>query len=393
MPQDYRLLLKKAEIVGFLERICQALELTDTQRRLAESRYEAAGTWLADVDNPLLRNLTIYPQGSVALGTTVKPLGRNEHDVDLVSFVPGLTDALPPTALKRAIGDRLRANGHYAPILEEKPRCWRLNYATEFHLDITPSISNPRCVAGGELVPDKQLAVWKPTNPKGYRALFERRASLQPRLRVRKAVEEGVRAEVEPLPARMQVKDVLCRTVQLAKRHRDIYFERLDATLAPISVIITTLAARSYEACVLNNEYESELDLLRDILRLMPDFIEEQTIGGKRQWCIWNETTDGENFAEKWNTDPERAEAFFRWHARVQTDLERLAEIEGLDLLTKSLTESFGSRPVAEAAGSLTGDVTRARAAGLLSVAPGVGLSIGAGAASLVRTNTFFGAE
>jgi hypothetical protein len=385
------LLLKKAEVAGFLERICQALELTDAQRQLAEARYKAVGVWLADADNPLLRNLTIYPQGSVSLSTTVKPRGRNEYDVDLVSFVPGLTDAFPPAALKRAIGDRLRANGHYAPILEEKPRCWRLNYANEFHLDITPSIRNPRCGAGGELVPDKQLAVWKPTNPKGYRALFERRASLQPRLLFRKALEEGRRAEMEPLPARMQVKGVLRRTVQLAKRHRDIYFERLDATLAPISVIITTLAARSYERCVLNGDYESELDLLRDILRLMPHFIEERTIGGRRQWFIWNESTDGENFAERWNAEPDRAEAFRRWHARVQTDLDRLVEIEGLDLLTKSLTESFGTRPVAEAAGSLTSDVTRARAAGLLSVAPGVGLSIGAGAGPLVRKNTFFG--
>src|SRR6266516_7825899 len=114
------------------------------------------------------------------------------------------------------IGARLRVNGLYAPILEEKPRCWRLNYANEFHLDITPSIRNPLCAAGGELVPDRDLRDWKPTNPKGYRALFERRASLQPRFR-RVAVEEGKRADVEPFPARMQVKGVLRRALQLAK--------------------------------------------------------------------------------------------------------------------------------------------------------------------------------
>ena len=38
------------------------------------------------------------------------------------------------------------------------------------------------------------------------------------------------------------------------------------------------------------------------------------------QWYIWNETTHGENFAEKWNRRPERAEAFFAWHARFYSD-------------------------------------------------------------------------
>ena len=42
-------------------------------------------------------------------------------------------------------------------------------------------------------------------------------------------------------------KGILPRTVQLAKRHRDIHFQSLDPCLAPISVIITTLTSRSYE--------------------------------------------------------------------------------------------------------------------------------------------------
>ncbi len=57
--------------------------------------------------------------------------------------------------------------------------------------------------------------------------------------------------------------------------------------------------------------YESELDLLCDIVRHMPDIIETRPIGGGLQWFIWNETTSGENFAEKWNRDPSRAKAFF----------------------------------------------------------------------------------
>ena len=125
--------------------------------------------WLADADDAMLRALAIYLQGSTALGTTVKPIIRNEHDVDLVAHNPSISGSTAPGIVKKVIGDRLKLNGRYAPILEEMPRCWRLNYANEFHLDITPSIINPTCVHGGELVPDKKVREWCASNPKGYR--------------------------------------------------------------------------------------------------------------------------------------------------------------------------------------------------------------------------------
>ena len=143
-------------------------------------------TWLAEAESPLLRTLSIYLQGSTALGTTVKPIGRNELDVDLVAHMRNL-GMLPPATVKKIIGDRLRANGNYARLLVEMPRCWRLDYANEFHLDITPSIRNRECTNGGELVPDKALKEWKASNPKGYASVFQRRAALQPRIRASKS--------------------------------------------------------------------------------------------------------------------------------------------------------------------------------------------------------------
>ena len=391
---DRQMMLKKAETVGVLERMCQALELTGTQSDLAKGRYESVGTWLAEAESPLLRTLSIYLQGSTALGTTVKPIGRNEHDVDLVAHMPNL-GPLPPTIVKKTIGDRLRANGNYAPLLVEMPRCWRLDYANEFHLDITPSIRNPECENGGELVPDKALKEWKASNPKGYNALFDQRAALQPRMRMMKSegAQDRARADsIEPYPVATGLKGLLRRTIQVAKRHRDVYFVDLDACLSPISVVITTLAARSYEYCVSHFAYDSELDVLRDIVRHMPAFIETRMVGGRPHWFIWNETTSGENFAEKWNNDPSRAEAFFAWHTQATADLDRLADIEGIDLLNKSLSESFGRAPVTKAFDAMTQEVSAARRAGRLYVAPAVGLSDAATAATQVRANTFFGA-
>jgi Second Messenger Oligonucleotide or Dinucleotide Synthetase domain len=393
MYVDRRVIARKSQLINILERLCQALELTDTQYALAKKRYEGVGEWLADAENPLLRALIIYLQGSTTLGTTVKPIGRNEHDVDLVAHMPNL-GRLPPATIKRAIGSRLRENGNYAPLMEEMPRCWRLNHANEFHMDITPSIPNPECGNGGELIPDKAMQQWMASNPKGYKVLFERRAVLQPRMRLVKSesfATDGARAEIEPYPGAGGFKGILRRTIQIEKRHRDVYFAGHDPCLMPISVVITTLASRSYEYCVTRFAYDSELDVLRDIVRHMPAFIETRVIGGRQQWFIWNETTSGENFAEKWNNDPRRAEAFYGWHARALADLDKLTDLEGLDRLNKSLSESFGQPPVKMALDALTEEASAARRAGRLAVAPAIGLSTNA-IGTRVRANTFFGA-
>src|ERR1035437_5047647 len=160
MYADQRTIMRNAQLVGVLERLCQGLELNDSQFELAKARYHAVGRWLAGAEKKLSRTVLIYPQGSTAIGTTVKPIGRIEHDVDLVSHVVEPDQLISPAALKSAIGNRLRSNGQYAPFLEEMGRCWRINYAGEFHLDITPSIPNPGCPKGGVLVPDKTLKAW-----------------------------------------------------------------------------------------------------------------------------------------------------------------------------------------------------------------------------------------
>jgi hypothetical protein len=391
---DPKLQARQTQIVAVLEMVCESLELSPTQFTLAKQRYEGAGACLAGSEKPVLRSIAIYLQGSTALQTTVKPLGVNEHDVDLVAHVADLDVQVSPAALKKAIGDCLRGNGNYAPLLEEMPRCWRLNYANEFHMDITPSIPNPECRFGGELVPDKTLKEWKASNPKGYKLLFERRAKLVPVIRLRKHIAaDSARASVEPYPEPGGFKGILRRTVQIAKRHRDMLFVD-DPDVAPLSVIVTTLASRSYEWCVTNREYENELDLLFDVIRHMPDTIEMRRVDGRDQWLIWNETTEGENFAEKWNRRPERAEAFFTWHARFCSDLVELEAVRGLDRLGDALKSLFGSRPANAAIDTLTDRVSTARRAGNLHVAPTIGLSVSALPASTsVQANTFYGSN
>jgi len=389
---DPKLMARRTQVVEVLDKVCDFLELSPSQFTLAKQRYDGVGACLAGSDELVLQAITIYLQGSTALGTTVKPIGVNEHDVDLVAHVPDLDAEISPAALKKAIGDCLRASGTYAPLLVEMPRCWRLNYANEFHMDITPSIPNPTCRFGGELVPDRTLKVWKASNPKGYKRLFEERAKLAPVIRLRKGiVADSAQASIEPYPEPGGFKGILRRTVQIAKRHRDIMFVD-EPEVAPLSVIITTLLSRSYEWCVTNHEFDNELELLFDVIRHMPDTIEVSRVDGRDQWFIWNETTAGENFAEKWNRRPERAEAFYDWHRRFRSDLVQLETVTGIDRLGDALKGLFGSRPANAAIEFLTDRVSTARREGNLRVAPAIGLSVGSVPASTpVRSNTFYG--
>ena len=391
---DPKLQARRTQVVEVLEMVCESLELSNAQFAQAKQRYEGVGGCLAASENPVLRAMTVYLQGSTALRTTVRPIGVNEHDVDLVAHVPDLDVEISPAALKKAIGDCLRANGNYAPLLEEMPRCWRLSYANEFHLDITPSIPNPNCPSGGELVPDKDVRAWKASNPKGYKRLFEERAKLAPFIRLRKQVAlDSARASIEPYPESGGFKGILRRTVQIAKRHRDVMFVD-DPDVAPLSVIITTLASRSYEWCVTQHEYDNELELLFDVIRHMPDTVETRNVGARLQWFIWNETTAGENFAEKWNRRPERAEAFYAWHERFCADLAELEAVSGLDRLGDALKSLFGSRPATAAIDTLTERVSAARHEKRLRVVPAVGLSVAAiPASTAVRANTFYGSN
>jgi len=385
-------MLRRSELYNLLDALCHEIELSDSQFNAAKANYEAVGNWLAGSEHESLKKLDIYVHGSTILGTTVKPIGRDEHDVDLICHVPGFSPARSPAELKKLIGDRLRANGKYAAILEEKKRCWRLNYAREFHLDISPTVPNRSCVNGGELVPDKTLREWKPTNPKGYRKIFERRADLMPSLRILKAFAMDAQANIDPFPSKRTKKGILRRTVQLLKRHRDIAFMTVEEDIAPISIIITTLASQAYEMCVGRFEFNTELDVVIETIRMMPIFIERRMVGGKNLWIVDNESTTGENFAERWNSEPARARAFYGWHKQALEDFERFATLEGVDLLTKELSKSLGSKEVGEVFNGRTCEISEARSAMKLFVAPTVGLTVSSPArATQVLRNTNFG--
>lgn len=111
-----------------------------------------------------------------------------------------------------------------------------------------------------------------------------------------------------------KVKTPLQRSVQLLKRHRDIMCEGLPHDRkdnAPISIIITTLAASAY-----NNE-ANLYEALSNILSNTEKYIERD--GDK--YIIENPVMKEENFAKKWNEKPEKAKEFFAWLNSAKIDI------------------------------------------------------------------------
>ncbi|BAU38751.1 hypothetical protein APT_01669 [Acetobacter pasteurianus NBRC 101655] len=380
---------RSSRIISLLDKVCMKIEPSQNQYDLAEERYLAVGKWIAGAADDLLQNSSICVQGSFATSTAIRPPEQSEYDVDLLCYVPNYDLSLQPISLKKALGDRLQQHATYGKMLEEKARCWRLNYANEFHMDITPAIPNQACKNGGCLVPDKELRRWKESNPRGYSKLFKARAALEPRFEKYESFSvEAAYDSVEPFPKRKEMQGFLRRIVQLSKFSRDFYFSKKSLALWPISIIITTLTSRSYEFCVGKYVFQDELDLLCKVVEHMPDTI---ICKDGISWQILNETTTGENFAEKWNTDPNRAKAFFAWHQKFLEDLRKLRVSVGLDVIRKDLSDSFGVEAVTEVFDDITTEVSSARQKQKLAVSAELGLTTDSACRAIIPKNTFYG--
>lgn len=333
-------------IFGFL---IEELDVPPSKYEDAKNHYDAVGSWLNDEGSPLAAfNPTIYPQGSFALGTVIKPIGDDDYDVDAVCQLKLSERQTTQKGLKNAVGARLKQHKAYVGMLEpEGRRCWTLKYADEsqFHLDILPCIPDdyqwllalgiPEDIAKHAIcITDKETwdtdPQWPRSNPKGYLTWFKSRMRVRfDEARSRIAMEK--KAEVEQVPE-YEVRTPLQRAVQILKRHRDLKYNGDDDK--PISIIITTLAAHAY-----NNEADL-FDALRNMLPKMRSAIE---LRGTVYW-VANPVNPKENFADKWEKTPRKRQLFFEWITSLDVLYQELLNADSMTKVGSILNESFGER-------------------------------------------------
>jgi hypothetical protein len=381
-----------AQFNDILEAFGTTLDITETQYNAAVKSYEAVGKWLSKEGSVLVPyEPEILPQGSFMLGTMVKPEHENDElDIDLVCQMKGKAPGWTQFDLKQKVGDQLKSNDTYKTMLDEEGRrCWTLVYSevANYHMDILPCIvsKNYKTVMAksfteGELrnigdlairITDKKEAnyqtstspeEWLKSNPFGYSRWFFQQANLT----LRKA--GWILEAIQPVPTYRKDKLPLQRVVQILKRHRDVMFNGNDNK--PISIIITTLAAKAYQ---------KDIDVISALLNVTTNLrncIEERYSEKHKRMIKWigNPVNEEENFADKWPDNPKREENFFKWLNQVNTDIQKVIQQREMKNIQESLEHPFGKEIIAKAFSNYGNSLRLNREAGVLKMAAGTGM-------------------
>lgn len=345
-----------------LKDILEKIELPDGAYEKAERRYKDIGEWLHREDSSCLEyDPLVFSQGSFRVGTAIKPDVDEEYDLDMgCNLRQGLSKRdITQEQLKNHVGAELELYRKARGIkeeLSEKERCWRLEYADglSFHMDIVPCI--PESETGRGVLKKRmveysrfddalaqnvsELAVsitdntdprykittdeWRISNPEGYARWFETR--MKTAQSIINEREMSCKASIDSLPY-YQWKTPLQQAIQLLKRHRDTMFKDNEDS-KPISVIITTLAAKAYDG-------ETDLaSALTNILSRMGDHI------NAAMPLVPNPVNPAEDFAEKWydegSAQYKLQENFYKWLYQARADFKALCTKDNSQLVVEA---------------------------------------------------------
>lgn len=355
---------------AIIEALSKSLDIPDSAYQAAETRYKSLSTWLSDPNKALTASYSphVFPQGSFRLGTVNKPLDReDDFDLDLsCNLKSGLDETqISQKDLKdlfqKDLAKYCSEKGIQSP-LEEKRRCWRLNYQdqTSFHIDAVPAIPasmekratlQERMINFGQnehlanSASSSALSItdnedrsykaipgqWHSSNPEGYALWFEEQ------MKKNEVILENFSksaAQVDPLPT-YRYKSTLQRCVQILKRHRDLMYKQKDQDSKPISIIITTIAARAYKG-------ESDLtESLSTILEEMENHI------GTTAPKVPNPVNPKEDFADKWDTAEGRQlrleHHFKKWLKQAKADFGVFSNTTDKLLLETTASRAFAT--------------------------------------------------
>lgn len=331
--------MKDKEIINEIyENIADELNISDSVFETAEKSYKALGEYLENnIDG---YKVDVFPQGSMNLGTLIKPLSEDD-DYDLDAVCKVYYDFANPKDLKDLIGNTLKKSEMYSKLLtDEGKRCWTLKYSegSHFHMDILPAIPND--------IKDKSIKITHKednsykyiiSNPEAYAEWFDKLQENQ-RKNLYRVRNQQFSNKVEDL-RKFGIRTTLQKTIQILKRHRDIKYmnsSQEERDCKPISIIITTLVGKMYSGT------EDIVDLITKFCTSYESYIEQDSNGN---YIISNPVNNSENFADKWNIYPDRRKAFFKWVTDLRYDLitNNFMIFDDITEKTEHLKKVFGN--------------------------------------------------
>lgn len=311
--------------------------------------------------------------------------------------------------IKDKVGARLKGSDRYAPMIDKKEgrRCWTLLYRDnsdnpkeKYHMDILPSVADSKYAErmtrlfsqsysahtvdqisiritdkeAKEYATSTRKEDWLKSNPDGYALWFANRCKADETVKL-------MAEAVVPVEKYNKEKTVLQRIVQILKRHRDMMFYN-DTEDKPISIIITTLAARAYNG---------EQNLLEGLINVVDNLEKSITKNERGEDVVSNPVNPEENFADKWPTHPKRRENFYKWLATVKKDLHEILDGANRIQIQTTMGRVFGQDMIAKAS-SLLVERRKSKLATGAALLTSAGKVAASTAGKVINTaNTFYG--
>lgn len=365
--------------------IISSLDISPTMYRKAIEKYNALTKFLNDCGI----KANMYPQGSFAFGTVVRPNTKDpasNYDLDFICQVCGCRTDYSPSELRQKIEDALSSSKVYDGKLTVYKECFTIEYAAingiGFSIDIVPatdeSIDNKKRLADKSLEPElleTAIAIpkhngernysWLTNNPKGFRTWFDKKnapflaasmASYREKLFEK---NRELFSSVEEIPHELD-RSALQRVIQILKCHRNVYYAKLKNgdELKPISAIInvvtTQIASQHDSNCSVFELLEYVLNVLnmyaqQDKAQIQGSYTIFSQSDGK--WYISNPANPEDNLADKWNQDSRIPTYFFRWIKSVKFDLIESVQQEDEQQFRTAIENGFGSTSVSTVLG------------------------------------------
>ena len=170
-PRSLPLHDSPVDIPSHFERFLKNISLDQPKLNRIKSEHTALRGFLEcdQFVRPALHETFI--QGSYAHGTAIRPLGKGtEFDVDVccildLTAVPSGTDE--PRPLVRWLARRLKKVEAYRRRVSTRPRCVRIDFPGDFHMDVVPLVEGTNAWDSNLYIPNRTVDDWEATNPKG----------------------------------------------------------------------------------------------------------------------------------------------------------------------------------------------------------------------------------
>lgn len=321
----------------------------------AREKYKTMGEYLERYfkENYNLE-VTIYPQGSFATRTAIRPYtdGKNKlYDVDIIIKIEVDKTKYLSSELKKMIKVSLDSS-RYKDMYLESDKCFTVQFAQnggyEFAIDLVPSVPEDSLTKSliaqdtevSESV-DQAIAItasmsnssandWVTNNPKSYSSWFNDVHSMFNINRYK--FETGLfLASIDELPDETEV-NYLQNIVKALKRMMSVYYDQMNYQNKPASIIISTIAAKlSKEQYTLD-----EFDLLKRVIEQTILFstyaTSRNTLTNNNEiaqiirredgyWIMKNPCNGRDNLIDSWNDDPLASKNFMNFLKYLQENV------------------------------------------------------------------------